>query len=59
MKRFRFRDRNSRIDRIDRAVGGILRLARGLPLDSLLLVREEIDKAVKRAHQFAESAVRR
>jgi len=48
MRRNPFRRRDSRIDRIDRAVGGILRLSRELPLDSLLLVREEIDKAVSR-----------
>ncbi len=37
-------------DRIDTAVGGISRLLKGLPEDSLLLVRELLDEALEDAH---------
>jgi hypothetical protein len=35
--------------RIDTAVGGIKRLIKGLPLDSLLLMRDMVNEAVRKA----------
>jgi len=37
--------------RFDTAVGAISRLLKGLPLDSLLLVRKLVNKAVRKARR--------
>lgn len=51
--------KRSRQDRIDIAVGSIERHLKGLPLDSLLLVRDMVNEAVKQAHHIAATAVHR
>ncbi len=50
-------DRNPAQDRIDTAVGGISRLLKELPVDSLELVRELVDEALEEpAPEFAGPA---
>ncbi len=51
-------DRNPVQDRIDTAVGGISRLLKELPVDSLELVRELVDEGLKEARSGAHRPMR-